>query len=118
MEIIVYDHQIVSVCGNKFENFSDILVYENTDGRHQINFEECAKNYQKTHNSSIDKCIGDRNIKEKYFLLYSNGIFIKIIFKKRFLFSFNHLLYGTKTQRFLQLQNLISQTKYTTQDLT
>ncbi len=119
MDIIVYDHQIFAVNRNEAGNFSDCLVYKSKDGLHQIDFEGCALNYKIEHPTSSGRCIGDRNIEEGYFLLYTNGIKTKIIFEKRFVFELqNPLLHGTKHQRFSQLRKIIQETKYTTYDLT
>ena len=119
MEIIIYDHQIFAVNRNKVENFSDSLVYKAKDGLHQIDFEECAKNFEYTYSTNNNRCIGERNIEKKYIILYTNGLQTKIVFRKAFVFPFqNHLLHGTRQERFLKLQKLLSQTKYTTYDLT
>ena len=119
MEIIVYDHQIIAVNRNQLENFSNSLIYKSKDGLHQIDFEECSKNFQDLYQASSGRCIGERNIEKEYFLLYTSGIHTKIVFKKAFVFRFqNYLLNGSKQQRFLELQKLIAQTKYTTYDLT
>ena len=119
MEIIIYDHQNSAVNRNKAENYADSLLYRAKDGLHQIDFEECAKNFAKKYPISSNRCIGERNTQKGYFLLFTSGLQTKIVFRKAFVFSFqNYLLHGTKQQRFLQLQKLIAQTKYTTYDLT
>ena len=119
MELILYDHQIVAVNRNKAENYSDSLVYKTKEGLHQIDFEECGKNFKELYPTSSGFCIGERNIEKGYFLLFTNGFQTKIIFQKSFVFRFqNSLLHGTKKQRFSQLQKLFIQTKYTTYDLT
>ena len=119
MEIIVYDHQIFAVNRNNAENFSESLVYKAKDGLHQIDFEECAKNFGETHLTNNHRCIGERNMEKGYILLFTNGLQTKIVFRKAFVFPFqNCLLHGTKQERFLKLQRLLSQTKYTTYDLT
>jgi len=119
MEIIIYDHQISAVNRNKAENYADSLLYRAKDGWHQIDFEECAKNFAKKYPISSNRCIGERNTQKGYFLLFTSGLQTKIVFRKAFVFSFqNYLLHGTKKQRFLQLQKLLAQTKYTTYDLT
>ena len=62
MELIIYDNQIFAVNRNKAENFSDSLVYKAKDGFHQIDFEECAKNFELIYSTSNNRCIGERNI--------------------------------------------------------
>ena len=118
--ITIYDHQIIHINRSKAENVSDSLIYKDTNGiLHQIDFDICAENYAKAHQSSDRRCIGERNNEEKYFLLFTSGIQTKIIFKKFFVFYCqNYCLYGNRQQRFLKLQNKISETKYTTFDLT
>ena len=119
MEIIIYDHQIFGVNRNKAENYSDSLVYKAKDGMHQINFEECAKNFQEVYPLSSGRCIGERDSQKGFVILFTNGIKTKIVFKKWYVSrSKNYLLHGTKRNRFFQLQALLAQTKYTTYDLT
>ena len=119
MEIIIYDHQIFAVNRNTAENFSDSLVYKAKDGLHQIDFEECEKNFGEIYSTNNNRFIGERNIEKGYILLYTNGLQTKIVFRKAFVFSFqNHLLHGTRQERFLKLQKLLSQANYTTYDLT
>ena len=119
MEIIVYDHQIFAINRNKVENYADSLVYRTKDGLHQIDFEECARNFDEKYQTNMSRCIGERNSKDGYILLFTNGLQTKIVFRKAYVFSVqNYLLHGTKEQRFLQFQKLLMQTKYTTYDLT
>lgn len=119
MENIIYDHQIVGIAANKAENFSESLVYKHQNRLHQIDFEECARNYAEEHETSSGRCIGERNIEEGYFLFFTNGIKTKIVFKKAFVMDFgHHFLHGTKRKRFFQLKNRLMQSKYTTYDLT
>ena len=120
MEITIYDHQIDHVNRSKVENREDSLIYKDADGvLHKIDFEKCAINYSKANPQSDGRCIGERNIKKGYFLLYTSGLPTKIVFKNHFVFGFqNYLLYGTKLERFWKLQTLISETKYVTYDLT
>ena len=119
MEIFIYDHQIFAVNRNTAENFSDSLVYKAKDGLHQIDFEECEKNFGEIYSTNNNRCIGERNIDKGYIHLYTNGLQTKIVFRKALVFSFqNHLLHGTRQERFLKLQKLLSQAKYTTYDLT
>ena len=119
MEIVIYDHQILSVNRSKAGNFSDTIGYKTKDGLHQIELEECAKNFQEAYPTSSGRCIGERNREQGHFLLFTNGIQTKIVFRKAFVFRFqNSLLYGSRRQRFSQLQKLLAQTKYTTYDVT
>ena len=118
--IIIHDHQIVHVNRSKAGNEADSLIYRDESGAlHQIDFDVCARNYAQVNQLGSGYCIGERNMDEGYFLLYTGGMQTKIIFKKIFVFAFqNHVLYGDRRQRFLKLQKLISESKYTTFDLT
>jgi hypothetical protein len=118
--ITIYDHQIFHVNRSKTENEGDSLIYKDKNGvLHQIDFEICAKNYPDANRSTGGRCIGERNIEQGYFLLYTSGIQTKIVFKRFFVFPIqNCLLFGDRLTRFLKLQNLISESKYTTFDLT
>lgn len=80
---------------------------------------KCANNYQKEKDNSIHRCVGERKIDEGYFLFYTSGLKTKIKFKKKYVFNLfgNKLLQGARDIRFMQLQRLINETKYTTYDL-
>lgn len=116
MELTIYDDQIFAINRSKAENEANSIVYKDVMNLHEIDFEICARNYQEEHPTSNGRCIGERNIEEGYFLLYTSGMKTKIVLKKRFFFG--ALLHGTRRQRFGQIQKLIDQTKYTTRDLT
>ncbi len=116
MEITIYDHQIVAIHRSKTENEANSIIYKDVMDLLEIDFETCARNFLNEYPMSVGRCIGERNIEEGYFLLYTSGMKTKIVFKERFFFG--ALLHGTRRQRFLQLEKLIHQTKYTTYDLT
>lgn len=118
--IIVADTKIFAVNGNKAENYSDSIVYCDENGRlHSIDLAVCAKNYQQEHNLDTTTCIGERDIVEGYFLLYTSRIKTKIVFKRSFVWNLRsfYLLGGSKKDRFLKLQSLLHQTKYHTRDM-
>ncbi len=119
--ITVRDTDIFAVNRSKEALCGDSLIYRDGKGiYHHIEFDTCAKNYKAEHPESSGNCIGDRNICEHCFILYTSGIKTKIIFKRRFVwntfFRF-HLLTGSKYGRFHMLQSLILESKYTTFDL-
>lgn len=118
--ILVDDKKIFAVNGHKDENFADSIVYYDKNGRlHSIDLAVCAKNYQQEHNLDTTTCIGERDIVEGYFLLYTSGIKTKIVFKRSFVWNLRsfYLLGGSKKDRFLKLQSLLQQTKYHTRDM-
>ena len=88
MEIIIYDNQIFAVNRNKAENFSDSLVYKAKDGLHQIDFEECAKNFEETYSTNNNRCIGERNIKKDIFFCILTVYKLKSFFGKLLYFLF------------------------------
>lgn len=114
------DTAIIAVNRGKSENESSNLLYYDKDGRERsIDFDVCATNFKTEHDSSLGNCIGERKMDEYYFVFYTSGIKTKIVFKKMYvgnLFS-NHLLSGSKANRFLKLQKIIDDTRYTTCDL-
>ncbi len=120
MEVIVCDHQILAINRNKKDNCADSIVYKDKDGLHQIDLATCAKNYHAQNPSSSGKCIGDRNVVEFYFLIYTSGVPTKIVFKKTLIWTFwgSSLFTGSKLQRFEQFRRILSETKYTTYDVT
>ena len=118
--IVIPDTAIQAVNRGKRENESSNIVYCDKKGElHSIDFDVCATNFKAEHESSSGNCIGERNMEEGYFVFYTSCIKTKIVFKKMHvgnLFRY-HLLSGSKTNRFLKLQKLINETKYTTYDL-
>ena len=118
--IVIPDTAIWAVNRGKQENESSNIIYLDKNGRgHSIDFDVCAPNYKAEHESSSGNCIGERKMDEYYFVFYTSGIKTKIVFKKMYvgnLFRY-HRLNGSKATRFLALQNLINETRYTTYDL-
>ena len=95
-------------------------IYRDKNGRgHSIDFDVCATTFKAEHGTSSGNCIGERKMDEYCFIFYTSGIKTKIVFKKMYVGNFfrYHLLSGSKSTRFLALQNLINETRYTTYDL-
>ena len=117
-EILVFDHQIISIYGNK-KNSCAGIVYKDKAGFHKIDFADCANNYSLLHPSS-GICIGERHIEDFYFLIYTSGVPTKIVFKKKRIFGFfgGSYFIGLRSQRFQELRKLILEANYTTYDLT
>ena len=121
MEIIVRDDQIVALNAGLNENQASGIIYKDKDGLHEIDFETCARNYCEETGGKGSKCVAERNITENYFLFYTSGVRTKIVFQKAYIFHIwsGKRLCGGRKQRFIQLQNFISQkTCYTSYDLT
>ena len=119
MEVIIYDHQILSIYGNEKDS-CDGIVYKDKAGLHKIDFAICVNNYCVRHPSASGNCIGERNIEDFYFLIYTSGVPTKIVFKKKRIFDFfgGSYFIGLRSQRFYNLQKLILEADYTTYDLT
>ena len=117
-EVVVCDNQIISTYGNE-KYRCDGIVYKDKAGFHKIDFADCANNYSLLHPSS-GICIGERNIDEFFFLIYTSGDPTKIVFKKKRIFGFfgGSYFIGLRSQRFYNLQKLILEADYTTYDLT
>jgi hypothetical protein len=118
--VVIPDTAIIAVNRGKQENQSSNIVYRDKNGElHSIDFETCAVNYLAEHSNSSGKCIGERKQDECYFVFYTSGIKTKVVFRKLHVGNIlcYHRLTGSKTARFLSLQNLINETKYTTYDL-
>lgn len=118
--IVIPDTAIIAVNRGKQENESSNIVFCDEKGElHSIDFEVCATNFKAEHEISLGNCVGERKMDECYFVFYTSGIKTKIVFKKMYvgnLFRY-HLLSGSKANRFLKLQKLIGETRYTTYDL-
>ena len=118
--IVIPDTAIWAVNRGKQENEVSSIVYRDENGElHSIDFDVCATNYKAEHESSSGNCIGERKMDKYCFVFYTSGIKTKIVFKKMHvsnLFRY-HLLSGSKANRFLQLQKLIGETRYTIYDL-
>lgn len=118
--VVIPDTAIRAVNRGKRENESSNIVYRDKHGRlHSIDFDVCTINYKTEHESSSGNCIGERKADENCFVFYTSGIKTKVIFKKIYVFNITHyhLLGGSRSSRFLALQKLINETKYTTYDL-
>ena len=118
--ITLNDTSIFAVNRGKQENESSNIVYRDKEGElHSVDFDICAENFKKEHNSSSGNCIGERNISEYFFVFYTSGIKTKIVFRKKHVSSLfrYHLLSGLKASRFQSLKKLINSTGYSTYDL-
>ena len=121
----IYDHQIVAVNRRKADNEENSIVFRDGDGRcHMINLETCAQNYIIEHPDRSANCVGERNVQERYFVLYTSGIKTKIIFHKKYVFQTRSgdavkfkLLTGERINRFHQFQTYLNETRYITLDL-
>ena len=112
---IIYDHNIVAI------NRADAtIIVQKRKKLHTIDLNICSENFKSEHNNASENCIGDRNIEGKYFYLYTSGIKTKIYFKKFYIFNLlgNRIFVGNRTQRFLKLQDTLTQLGYSTYDLT
>ena len=95
-------------------------IYRDKNGRgHSIDFDVCATTFKAEHGTSSGNCIGERKMDECYFVFYTSGIKTKIVFKTMHVGNLfqHHLLSGSRANRFLRLQELINETRYTTLDL-
>ena len=118
--IVIPDTAIRAVNRGKQENESSNIVYRDEKGElHSIDFDVCATNFKAEHESSSGNCLGERKMDECYFVFYTSGIKTKIVFKKMHVGNLfqHHLLSGSRANRFLKLQELINETRYTTLDL-
>ena len=120
-DIIIYDTDIVAVNRGKKENESSNILYRDKGGKwHSIDIQTCADNFSAEHGNASHTCIGERNIQECYFLFYTSGLKTKVVFAKKMVrnhwFRY-HLLSGSNVSRFLALEKMIGQTRFTTYDL-
>ena len=118
--IVIPDTAILAVNRSKKENESSSIVYKDKEGNlHSIDFESCAINFSEEHKDSSGTCVGERKIDEYYFVFYTSGIKTKVVFKQkcvRNVFGY-HLLTGSRSSRFLQLNRLINEASHRTYDL-
>lgn len=118
--LIVPDTSIVAVdCGTTRIASASLLYRDRGGVLHTVDFETCARNYKAEHSDASQCCIGERKMDEGYFLFYTSGVKTKIAFDKLYVSNFfrHRFLSGNKSIRFLKLQQLISQSKYTTLDV-
>ena len=121
----IYDHQIVAVNRRKADNVENSIIFRDDGGRgHTIDLETCAQNYMIEHPGRSANCVGERNIDERYFVLYTSGIKTKIIFDKKYVFQTCSgdaykfkLLTGERINRFQRFQTYLNETRYITLDL-
>lgn len=114
--IVIRDTDLLAVNRGKTENESGSILYR---GMHAIDFETCAVNFKNEHANASGHCIGERKIDECCFIFYTSGMKTKVVFTQKYVSNIfrRHLLSGSKTRRFLALQKLITEAKYTTFDL-
>lgn len=125
-EFVLYDHQIVAVNPPTAETPSGNLVYRDQNNiLHTIDLDSCARKDQNTYPHGSHKGIGERNICAGYFLLHTDDIKTKIVFKKSYVFPniSKHpnppkLLCGNRNQRFIQLERHLYKAGYSTLDET
>lgn len=114
------DYKIIAInCGNG-ENESNSIIYKDAYNQlRTIDLDACAENFQKDNQNAGFRCIGDRDITKKYFLLYTSSVKTVISFKRFYVFNMSgkNLMYGHRISRFMQFQNLLLQIKFTTCDL-
>lgn len=104
-EIICYN--VINV-----DNKGITLEHQNTNI--YIGFEDCAKNYAIQKSLKASKCVATRDITTLTFSFYTLPK-TKVIFRKHFL---KDLISGkSAVSQFLHLQNAISQSGYTSYDL-
>lgn len=118
--IVISDTAGFAVNRGKRDNESGNIVYRDKKGEfHSVDFNACASNYKSQHESSSGNCIGERKADEWYFIFYTSGIKTKVVFEKAYVSNLfkHHCLSGSKSSRFITLQNLINETRYTTYDL-
>ena len=118
--IMIPDTYIIAINYVTNENESSKIIYRCKNGSlHTIDLETCARNYKTEHLDASANCVGERNIDESCFVLYTSGVKTKIVFQKRYVVNFlhAHFLSGGRNTRFLGLQSHIKQAKYTTFDL-
>lgn len=117
-ENIIFDNQIRELVKRKEDEY--IIQYSDSAGvQHTIELEQCAKNYKCENHIDSENCVGVRKMDDNYFLLYTNYIKKKIVFKRSYVFHSGKqkLLTGSRNSRFIQFQKLLNDVKYTTYDL-
>jgi hypothetical protein len=91
----------------------DGITYFDEFGRnHFISFADCAIN------GPTASCVAERDATKWYFKFYSSSISIKFMFRSLFVFkNKKSVLLGGRLKRFKTLQKLITDSGYTTYDL-
>ena len=80
---VVGDTAILAVNRSKNGNFADFIVCrDNFNRRHVIDLQTCAANFKEEHPDSSGRCIGERNLVEHYFILYTTGTKTKFVFAR------------------------------------
>lgn len=104
-EIICYDIIKIDKEGITLDNHSTNI---------RISFNDCAQNYANENSLNKSKCVATRDISTLTFSFYTEPK-TKIVFKKHLI---KDLFFGkSAVNKFLNLQNAISQSGYTSYDL-
>jgi len=116
----IRDTDLYAFCDTAFDNESaGFSLRDQTGKRRFVSLQACADYYQRMYVDASEICAGERNISEHAFIFYSEEETVKVIFGKRFVWSFsqNLLLRGTRDRRFHRFQKWIVDQGYTTFDL-
>lgn len=102
------------ICYNIIKIDNEGITLENQNNNIYVCFDEYAKNYATETSLESSRCVATRDITTLSFTFYTLPK-TKVVFKKQFL---NDLISGkSAVSRFFELQNVISQSGYTTYDL-
>ena len=104
-------------CRAPKDNQESSIIYRDGQGKyHKIDLAVCAENYAKERgiDHAACTCVGERDIIEGYFEFWTSGIHTRIVFPKRHPLEWKEF----KIRRFHAFQRLLSETGYTTLDLT
>ena len=112
--IKICDHNIMAI-----NQLDKTIIVRKGKNLNTIDLKVCADNFKNEYGTENGKCVGDRNAEQKYFILYTSGINTSISFKKLYIpnpFG-TKILFGNRTQRFMQLKKALEQLGYSTYDL-
>ncbi len=93
------------------------LTYLGKDGRkHVIDYALCAQNYAKSH-PGAEKCVGEEDYKDRFFLLYTDVLPVKVIFWLPRIWRWKKRLFkGAEDARFEALKKRILDSGFTLYD--
>ena len=110
----LFDHDIVAI-----DKSNATISVRKGKSLHTIDLNACADNFKKEYGSSNGACVGDRKIDGIYFCFHTSGVKTRIYFKKIYVLGLfgKKILFGSRTDRFRQLERAIRELGFTTYDL-
>lgn len=111
-EIEVSDDSIQKI-ENGCMTYSDCF-----DRTHTVELADCARNFESSCGGAVTSCVGERNIEEYVYHLYTSGKPVKVIFDQKIVRAFQkHFFTGNRRDRFHRMNEVLISMGFATYDM-